>query len=162
MSSRLILGMSILLVVLVILIPFPARVEAPANHDIRLEARSFAFAPPVIHVNQGDRVHLELESMDVVHGFYLDGYDVQAVAEPGVSAHVAFTADKPGKYRFRCSVNCGSLHPFMIGELIVGPNTPFGRALGLTAVTAAGSVAYLWARSRQKSVSALPGGQTRV
>ena len=149
MLGRLILGTSLLLGVLAAVIPIPTGVEAPANHTIRLEARSFAFDPPVIRVNRGDRVVLDLESVDVVHGFYLDGYDVQATAEPGINTQVTFIADRPGKFRFRCSVSCGPLHPFMIGELIVGPNTPFWRAVGLMAVTATGSVAYLWARGKE-------------
>ena len=64
--------------------------------------------------------------------------------EPGVSRHVEFVADQSGKFRYRCSVACGTLHPFMIGELIVSPNRPFLRALGLSLVAVAATMFYLW------------------
>jgi cytochrome c oxidase subunit 2 len=109
-----------------------------------MTAGQFAFDPPVLHVNQGDRVILTLQASDVVHGFYLDGYGVEARVEPGISQQVEFVADRAGKFRYRCSVSCGTLHPFMIGELVVGPNLTFTRAVGLMVVTLAATLFYLW------------------
>jgi hypothetical protein len=40
-------------------------------------------------------------------------------------SEVEFVADKAGKFTFRCTQTCGNLHPFMTGELIVKPNTPY-------------------------------------
>ncbi len=79
-----------------------------------------------------------------MHGFALDGYDVQQRVEPGITQRIEFTADRAGKFRYRCSVNCGTLHPFMIGELVVNSNTPFWRAIGLVLVAAAGMLITLW------------------
>jgi len=109
-----------------------------------MTAGQFAFDPPVLHVNQGDRVILTLQASDVVHGFYLDSYGVEARVEPGISQQVEFVADRAGKFRYRCSVSCGTLHPFMIGELVVGPNLTFTRAVGLMVVTLAATLFYLW------------------
>ena len=38
---------------------------------------------------------------------------------------------RSGVFRIRCNVPCGGLHPFKIGELRVGPDTGFFRAIGL-------------------------------
>ena len=113
-------------------LPAPASFAAPADRHLHLEASSFAYAPAEIAVNPGDRVTLEFTATDVVHGLYLDGYDLNLIAEPGRPAHLTFVADRPGKFRFRCSVTCGRLHPFMIGKLSVGPNWLLYRAMGLS------------------------------
>jgi len=59
----------------------------------------------------GDHVTIDLVSTDVVHGLYLDGYDLNVTADPGQTATLSFVADRSGSFRFRCSVTCGALHP---------------------------------------------------
>jgi heme/copper-type cytochrome/quinol oxidase subunit 2 len=121
--------------------PLPPGTGVPGSHDLRIAARQYEFSPGVISVNQGDRVTIELASTDVVHGLYLDGYELEVTADPGQTATLSFTADKSGTFRFRCSVTCGPLHPFMIGKLQVGNNTLFWRGVALAIVAAA---AGLW------------------
>jgi len=130
------------LALVVLLLPIPLA-AAPVTHEVTLVADQFAFDPSVLRVHRGDRVLLTLQAADVVHGFYLDGYGIQARVEPGISQQVEFVADRAGKYRYRCSVSCGTLHPFMIGELVVGPNLPYTRAAGLTLVVLGATLFYL-------------------
>lgn len=132
-----------LLALLIWLVPLPVT-ATPVTHEITITADQFSFDPPVLQVNQGDRVRLTLHAADVVHGFYLDAYGLQTRVEPGLSEQVEFVADQAGKFRYRCSVSCGGLHPFMIGELVVNPNWPFARAVGLTLVAVTGVLFYLW------------------
>ena len=115
----------------IVLAPLPVRALAPIQRTFRVEASQFAYLPAVLEVNPGDTVTIELVSTDVVHGLYLDGYGVSVTADPGQTARLTFTADKSGSFRFRCNVTCGTLHPFMIGKLQVGPNTWLMRAIGL-------------------------------
>ena len=122
-------------------LPAPASVAAPTDRHIHLEASSFAYAPAVIAVSPGDRVTIEFKAADVVHGLYLDGYSLNLIAEPGQTARLTFVADRPGTFRFRCSVTCGPLHPFMIGKLSVGPNWLMYRAASLAVLSA---VAGVW------------------
>ena len=114
------------------------------TRTLTLDATQFEFTPGRLTVNQGDRVVFRLTASDVVHGFYLDGYGLERRIEPGVQQRIEFVADQPGKFRYRCSVSCGPLHPFMIGELIVSPNTPFWKAAGLVLTATAGLLVYLW------------------
>ena len=123
------------------LIPFPNAYASPTEHNFRIEASSFAYSPASIHVNPGDQVIIELVSTDVVHGIYIDGYDTEITADPGETARMSFTADRPGMFRFRCSVTCGAMHPFMIGKIYVGPNTFLWRTLGMAILAA---FAGLW------------------
>ncbi len=127
----------------IVLFPIPFS-NTPVTHEVTLKAEQFAFDPPVLHVNQGDRVILAVQATDVVHGVYLDDYGIDVRVEPGISQKVEFVADRTGKFRYRCSVACGTLHPFMIGELVVSPNRPFMRAVGLSLVALAATMFYLW------------------
>lgn len=126
----------------ILLLPFPVLAE-PVTRQITMTADQFAYDPPVLRLNQGDRVILTLQAADVVHGFYLDSYGLERRVEPGLSQKVEFVAGRVGKFRYRCSVSCGTLHPFMIGELIVAPNLVFTRAVGLMLVALAGTLFYL-------------------
>lgn len=110
---------------------------SPTDRSYEVDARSFAYDPSVIRVSQGDRVTLRFASADVVHGFLLEGYGIDVTIhplrrevevtgpaddEPRTAQEVTFVADRPGKFRYRCSRTCGAMHPFMVGELIVEPN----------------------------------------
>lgn len=132
-----------LLALAALLVPLPTGATAAGEREITLDARMFAFEPGRLRVNQGDRVTVILHSTDVVHGLYIDGYGIDITAEPGRPAQASFVADKLGKFRYRCSVSCGAMHPFMIGELIVGPNLPFARAVASLFIVAIGAVITL-------------------
>lgn len=127
----------------VLLMPLPAS-GPPATREVTIKAEQYAFDPSIVQVNRGDRVILTVQAWDVVHGLYLDDYGIDVRVEPGVSERIEFVADRSGKFRFRCSVACGTLHPFMIGELVVSPNLPFVRAVGLVLVALAATLFYLW------------------
>lgn len=128
-----------------------SRTPEPQERAFTIRARQYAYEPAVIRVNRGDTVRLRLISNDVVHGFYLEGHDldvrilplepvveVRRPSRPGAveeAEEVVFTADREGKFRYRCSQTCGFMHPFMLGEMVVAPNrlfpTSVGMALGL-------------------------------
>jgi len=120
--------------------PLPVPPRAPQERTFRIDARQFAYSPSELKVNVGDWVTIELVSNDVVHGLYVDGYDVSAEADPGQPATLSFIADKTGSFRFRCNVTCGAMHPFMIGKLTVGVNNWLYRSIGLAALALVGAV----------------------
>ena len=131
------------LAVLAVFAPIPLPASAPVSRHIRIEASQFQFTPGEIQINPGDRVTVELVSVDVVHGFSLDGYNFDLQADPGQTASGTFTASQPGVFRFRCSVACGNLHPFMIGKLHVGSNLLMLRGIALGLLAVAGALASL-------------------
>jgi len=127
----------------ILFIPFPGHHGQPVERSFRIEASRFAYSPSTLKVNQGDQVTLELTSSDVVHGLAVDGYDLQVTADPGKTARLTFTADRSGSFRFRCTVTCGPMHPFMIGKIQVGQNSLWWRAAGLSFLAI---VSVLWRR----------------
>ena len=142
---------------------------AAMDREITILARQYGYEPHRFTVDAGETVRLRLASVDVVHGFYLEGHDVEAEVRPGARAfklrdpsgeegfrqaeEVVFTAGRPGKYRYRCSITCGTLHPFMQGEMVVLPNLPYrAGVLGTLAIALAFVAAVLTPRR------ARPGG----
>ncbi|HEY3365556.1 MAG TPA: cupredoxin domain-containing protein [Symbiobacteriaceae bacterium] len=124
-------------------LPSLARADEPKVVEIAVNARQWAWDPGVIVVNQGDTVRLKLMATDVTHGFYLDGYGIKAVMEPGKLATVEFVADKSGRWMFRCLETCGNFHPYMIGWLRVKPNWYAGASWLGTGAIGAGFIAFL-------------------
>jgi heme/copper-type cytochrome/quinol oxidase subunit 2 len=118
----------------VLLAPLPPASSAPQERTVRVEASSYQFEPGVVQVNRGDQVTIVLASTDVVHGLHIVGYDLELSADPGQPRSITFTADRSGSFRWRCSVSCGALHPFMIGKLVVGDNRMLWRAGGLASL----------------------------
>ncbi len=118
--------------------PLPVSPIAPQERTFRIDAQQYAYSPSELKVNAGDIVTIQLISTDVVHGLYVDGYDVSIEADPGQTRTLSFVADKPGSFRFRCNVTCGAMHPFMIGKLNVGGNNWLFRSLGLATLAIVG------------------------
>ena len=134
-----ILGLTLAILALTVPLSLPS--TQPVERYFRVEASQFAYSPGVLQVNPGDQVTIDLVATDVVHGIYIDSYELQASADPGQTARLTFTADQAGLFRFRCLVPCGQLHPFMLGKLQVGPNQLFLRAVLLSL---AGLLLVLW------------------
>jgi plastocyanin len=151
--------------------------KATTIRHISIDARRFGYTPARIKVNKGDTIILRFSTSDVTHGFHLDGYPIELVARKGVTfrrntwqeeighlktdwnrvSAVKFVASRTGKFIFRCTETCGNLHPFMTGELIVKPNTPyhFFISLSLWVVFATG----VWVRFKNSPGS---GGFKRI
>lgn len=120
--------------------PLPVPAIAPQERTFQIDVRQYAYSPSELKVNAGDTVTIQLVSTDVVHGLYVDDYDISVEADPGQSATLTFTADKPGSFRFRCNITCGAMHPFMIGKLTVGTNNWLYRSIGLAGLAVLGVV----------------------
>jgi len=154
------LRVSLLLFVMVGLVvaftPIPATSIPPQDRIFEIDAQQYAYSPSELRVNQGDTVTLRLVSTDVVHGLYVDGYDISVEADPGQTATLTFTADRTGSFRFRCNVTCGAMHPFMIGKLTVGTNSWLYRSIGLAALAMLG-IFYPFGVTQEKFSSFLTG-----
>ncbi len=133
--------------------PLPVRPIMPQERTFRIEARQFAYSPSELSVNPGDIVTIQLASSDVVHGLYIDGYDISVEADPGQTATLTFTATKTGSFRVRCNVTCGAMHPFMIGKLTVGTNSWLYRSMGLAVLSVMGLFPFYSFLSEKRSVA---------
>ena len=128
----------------VLFVPFPASAAAPAARTFHIQASRFEYSPAILTVNPGDQVTIELTASDVVHGLSIDGYNLAITADPGQTARLTFVADQQGSFRFRCTVTCGNMHPFMIGKLEVGANVLLWRAVVLSGLALLAGAWGLW------------------
>ncbi len=140
MNSRIILLLLAMVGLVVAFAPLPVQPIAPQERTFRIDARQFAYSPSELNVNPSDTVTIQLVSTDVVHGLYVDGYDISVQADPGQTVTLTFVANKTGSFRFRCNVTCGAMHPFMIGKLSVGKDDWLYRSIGLSALALVGVV----------------------
>jgi heme/copper-type cytochrome/quinol oxidase subunit 2 len=74
---------------------------------------------PTIIVHVGQRVQIELRTLDITHGFAIDAFNVQAYIPPGQLVTVTFTPTQTGNFTYYCNTFCGLGHPYMHGILEV-------------------------------------------
>ena len=81
--------------------------------------------PEIIEVQEGDTVKLHFTNLeraeDEVHGFALNGQNIQLSLEPGKTASATFVADRAGVFPYYCTEFCSALHLEMQGYLLVTP-----------------------------------------
>ncbi len=93
--------------------------------EYNLKLSQYRFTPDTLRVDVGDRVRLNLDSVDATHGFYIDGYGLKTLVPEKENKTFEFVADRAGAFRMRCASTCGPFHPFMIGRFVVGQSSLF-------------------------------------
>lgn len=145
------LKLQICLIIVVVLSGglFTSYCFAQEEKFFEIKAKKFSYTPHKIIVNKGDKVTLRLVSEDVTHGLYIDGYGLETKAHPGQDGSITFIAGKTGKFTFRCSVTCGEFHPYMVGNLIVGPNYRFYAYVLMILAIGVGSGVVIFRKSKE-------------
>ncbi len=80
-----------------------------------------------LHVPAGRPVLLDLESIDVIHSFWIPQLGGKRDAIPGRLNRISFTADTPGVYPGQCAEFCGTSHANMRKRVIVDTPEDFER-----------------------------------
>ncbi len=95
--------------------------------------------PEIVEVNEGDVVTFHLTNLeraeDETHGFTIDTYGKHGSFEPGKTASLTFTADRPGVFPYYCTEFCSALHLEMEGILLIKPKNWKGKAEKVAALT---------------------------
>lgn len=99
------------------------------NSTARMWSWNFAYpggrSSTKLYVPVGRPVKVNLESVDVLHGFYIPAFRVKRDIVPGMTNNVWFTATKPGSYDIFCSSYCGTGHSAMITTVEALPEAEF-------------------------------------
>jgi len=91
------------------------------RYEVHAVAYNWEFTPSPLTVPKGSVVDFYLTSTDVVHGFHIDGTDVNLMAIPNVVNYAQVRFDKLGKHPVRCHEYCGPGHDQMLGMIEVTP-----------------------------------------
>ncbi|MBI5304909.1 MAG: cytochrome c oxidase subunit II [Chloroflexi bacterium] len=94
---------------------------APNRYEAYIRAGSspWKFVPDKLEVPVGSTVTFYVTSVDVQHGFKLEGTNINVQILPGQVSKMTATFKTPGKYPFICTEYCGVGHQNMFGELTV-------------------------------------------
>jgi cytochrome c oxidase subunit 2 len=101
-----------------------------------------------LFVPVGQPVKIRLESVDVLHSFYVPAFRVKRDTVPGMVNWVWFKAEQPGSYDLFCAEYCGAGHSAMVTTVEALPATEFQS--WLTATADAASPAALGAELAQQ------------
>ena len=88
-------------------------------------AQTFVFRPDPIELPANNDITFHVTSRDVIHGFYVPGTNLNAMAIPGQVAELTVEFDEPGEYGLICHEYCGSAHHDMEGLIVVQPEAEF-------------------------------------
>lgn len=77
----------------------------------------------------GQPVVLELESIDVLHSFWVPEFRVKQDLVPGTTTYLRVTPTEIGSYRLRCAEICGSGHAGMLADVQVVSQADFEQFL---------------------------------
>jgi cytochrome c oxidase subunit 2 len=72
-----------------------------------------------MYVPAGVPIHVKLQSVDVIHSFYIPELRVKEDAVPGRTTEMWFRADRVGDYNIFCAEFCGKDHAKMLAVLHV-------------------------------------------
>jgi len=88
--------------------------QYPSDPKFQLSDGTYLKAAEELHIPAGQKVKIELSSVDVIHAFYLPSLGGQKDAVPGRSTAMWIQADRPGTYNGQCAEFCGTGHADML------------------------------------------------
>ncbi len=89
------------------------------KYEAVIVAQIWSFSPNEIRVPAGSEVTFRVASTDVIHGFFIENTQVNAMIIPGQITEVTQDFDEPGEYLLICHEYCGIGHHNMWGRVIV-------------------------------------------
>jgi cytochrome c oxidase subunit 2 len=78
-----------------------------------------------LYVPVGQPVNVRLNSVDVLHAFYVPAFRVKRDTVPGMETYAWFVAEEPGSYDLFCAEYCGVAHSAMITTVEAIPPAEF-------------------------------------
>lgn len=92
--------------------------------EIEVKSIQYRWEPDIIVVKKGEKIRFIIETVDVPHGFELEGivipgWDTNKAIRKGNKTILEVTADEAGVWDMVCTIYCGPGHVGMKGKYIV-------------------------------------------
>lgn len=91
----------------------------PGEVSVVFLGRMWAFEPAEVRVPAGAEVTFIGTTVDVIHGFHIEGTRLNMMLVPGQVSKNTYTFEEPGEHLIICHEYCGPGHHLMYGTIIV-------------------------------------------
>lgn len=102
--------------------------EPDGSVTVRAVGQQYSFTPQCLLVPADMPVTLRATSADVVHGFLIDGTNLNAMLIPGYVSTMRLRFEEPGERLMPCHEFCGVGHQGMWGRVRIVPKQEFLQA----------------------------------
>jgi cytochrome c oxidase subunit 2 len=94
-----------------------------------------------LYLPLGKQVVLRMNSLDVIHSFWVPEFRLKQDLVPGEETSLRITPDRLGEYRLRCAELCGTSHSYMQAAVIVMSVDEFDKTMKQLEAQAAAAAA---------------------
>jgi cytochrome c oxidase subunit 2 len=101
--------------------------EPDGTVTVRFIGQQYSFTPSCILVPEDTPVTFRVTSADVVHGFLIDGTNINLMLVPGYIASLGARFDAPGERLMPCHEFCSVGHEGMWGRIKIVEKAAFAR-----------------------------------
>ncbi|HEV2010181.1 MAG TPA: cytochrome c oxidase subunit II [Candidatus Limnocylindria bacterium] len=99
--------------------------QYPSDPKFKLSNGTYLTSAEELHIPVGQKVKIELSSVDVIHAFYIPSLGGQKDAVPGRATAMWIQADRPGTYNGQCAEFCGTGHADMLITVVAQNPTDY-------------------------------------
>jgi cytochrome c oxidase subunit 2 len=109
------------------------RIVAPNAMEVGVTAHQWdwsftypgGFTSNELHLPLNRQVVLKMQSLDVIHSFWVPEFRVKQDVVPGRTTELRITPTRIGEYQVRCAELCGASHTYMIRPVIVSSESSY-------------------------------------
>lgn len=102
-------------------------VEPDGSVTVRAIGQQYSFTPQCMVVPTNTLITFRATSPDVLHGFLIEGTNINTMLVPGYISNLTARFNEPGEHRMPCQEFCGVGHEGMWAKLKVVDKTDFLR-----------------------------------
>ena len=102
-----------------------AATEPDGSVTVRFVAQQYTFVPQCVKVPVATPIHFRLTSADVVHGFFVEDTNTNAMIVPGFITDIRANFKHTGSLAMPCDEFCGFGHHAMAARVVVVPKDQF-------------------------------------